>query len=134
MVQDSWKNIIDQITAEVVVTYIPGHCGIKYNERADHLAGIAEPFGELTRSPSDVLAEIKHRIERQEKEEQDKYWTTHRLKERGWKYGSGSRTTVRGKCRAMVNQQELGVLTKGVLRRIIERGGSGQQPAPLLLC
>ena len=34
----------------------------------------------------------------------------------------------------MVIQQELGVLTKGVARWMTERGGSGQQPAPLLLC
>ena len=132
-VQDTWRPIIDQIEADVVAAYIPGHSGIKFNERADHLAGIAEPFGELVRSPADVLAEVKRKIEEQERKEQEEYWTVQRLQERGWKYGGGSRMTVRGRNRALVCQRELGVLTKGVLRQLIERGGSAQQPASLLL-
>jgi hypothetical protein len=29
------------------IIYIPGHAGIRFNERADKLAGAAEAFGDL---------------------------------------------------------------------------------------
>ncbi len=63
MVQDNRRNINGQIAAEVVAAYITGHCGMRYNEQVEDLAGIAEPFGQLVRLPLDIIAELQQRIE-----------------------------------------------------------------------
>ena len=47
----------------MVAANIPGHCGIRYNEQVEDLAGIAEPFGQLVRLPLDIIAELQQRIE-----------------------------------------------------------------------
>ena len=41
MVLNEWVDHLTRIPADVTVTYTPGHCGIKFNEKADRLAGNA---------------------------------------------------------------------------------------------
>jgi hypothetical protein len=54
---ESWWDVA-MTKVKLRVAYIPGHRGISFNERADMLAGEAEAFGELTRTPGYVLLEI----------------------------------------------------------------------------
>ena len=44
------------------MTYVPGHSGVLFNEEADRLAGQAEPFEELIRTPADVVSGGKMRV------------------------------------------------------------------------
>ena len=132
-VMKEWQNLLDVIEAEVTICYIPGHSDLTWNEEADRLAGLAVPLGMLQRTPSDIVAEVKHNVILKEREEQDQSWSVMRLKEKGYKYGGGASVSVRGRERAVFNQPELGVLTKNTLRRLL--GGEGPmrmlEPQPL---
>ncbi len=88
----------------------------------------------LWREPADVMCEIGRRIRQEDEREQLEYWSAERLQERGWQHGSGARVQLGGWERGRYTQRETGVLMKSTLRRLIEGGGSEQQPAPLLLC
>ena len=107
----------------MIMAYIPGHCGIPFNERADQLAGDAEPIGELSREPADVMSNLKAQTIEMEIRRQSGYWSTTRLRERNRKYGDGAKLKVRGRNRYLCNQMELGVLAKANLKKVIEGGG-----------
>ena len=49
MVKKPWLEYFKKIKAIVILAYIPSHCGIPVNERADQLARNAVPIGELRR-------------------------------------------------------------------------------------
>ena len=132
--RQSWITSLDKIEASITVTYIPGHCGIRYNERADKLAGCADVFGELIPTPGDVMAAMEARLLEEELEDQETRWSVERLQERGWHLGDGSQIELRGAARSRFNQMELGVLTRGNLRRLLEGGRPEQQPGSLVLC
>ncbi len=119
--------------AAVLLTYIPGHCGIPFLERADQLAGEAVPFGELRREPADVMAELRYQRKARVTEDKELSWSHARLAERGWKYGDGARQRVRGRSHYLFNQDQLGVLTRSSLRELLRRGGPEQQGVSLLL-
>ena len=134
LVKRLWGEILAGLSCIVTVTYIPGHCGISFNERADRLAGKAEPFEELIRTPDDVLAELRSRHAQSIQEKEGIAWSVERLLERGWHLGDGRDIRLRGLDRVTHNQIELGVLSSGTLRRLLEGGGPERQPVPLLLC
>jgi hypothetical protein len=46
--------------------YIPGHAVIRYNERADRLAGGAVLFGSLEMTAADVAASVTRSIHKKE--------------------------------------------------------------------
>ena len=119
---------------QITACYIPGHAGISYNEREDHLAGRAEVFGSLQREPSDIMAEINRRLQRTEEQEQLHYYSTQRLQERGWHYGDGRGVRLQGRERGVHTQMETGVLTVTTLQSMLGGGRSEQQPVPLDLC
>ncbi len=116
LVLETWAVLLRSIDAQVIVTYIPGHCGISYNEKADQLAGEAVVFGELRREPDDVRCEMERRIRQEEGREQSEYWSTLRLQERGWRQGSGTKVLMRGWERGRYTQMETSVLMKSTLR------------------
>ena len=123
MIRKSWLKHMNRIRAFIILAYIPGHCGIPFNERADQLAGDAQPVGNLQREPSDIMAVLKSQTTQMEITRQSQYWSTQRLKDRNRKYGEGAKLKVRGRQRYLHNQLELGVLTKASLRKVIEGGG-----------
>jgi hypothetical protein len=43
------------ISARTEIIYIPGRAGIRFNERADKLAGDVEEFGELELTDGDII-------------------------------------------------------------------------------
>ena len=132
-IMKEWQNLLNAIEAEVTICYIPAHSGVTWNEETDRLAGLAVPLGMLQHTPSDIVAEIKHRVIQIEREEQDEICSVVRLKERGYKYGGGASVSARGRERAIINQTELGVITKSTLRRLLEGEGPMQklEPYPL---
>ena len=81
--------------------YVPGHSGISFNEKADELVGLALPFGDLVRVPTDILSDLRRKMTEEERDEQDMHWSTQRMKERGWKYREGAKCTVCGKNRSV---------------------------------
>jgi len=122
-IRKDWLPILESIETSVTVCYIPGHSGLVWNEKADELAGIARPFGLLKHTAGDVMSELKHKTKESELIEQRKFWSVQRLEERGRKYGDGSQMTTRGRMRSHVNQQELGVITKRTLQKLLGEKG-----------
>ena len=110
-------------TARITVAYTPGHSGISYKTRADHLAGEAVPIGDLIHTPGDIIFKINNNIVESDQLVQNELWSVERLQERGWDYGTASSIRERGWDCAFHNQRELGVLTRGTLRRMLEGGG-----------
>ena len=87
----------------ITVTYIPGHSGISYNTRADHLAGEAVPFGDLIHTPGDIIFKINNDIVESDQLVQNELWSVERLQERGRDYGSAGSVRERGWDRAFHN-------------------------------
>ena len=102
-VLQEWSDWLRQIPAQVTVTYIPGHCGMKY-EKANRLAGQTEAFGELIRTPADVVVEVRERVKNEELTGQLELWSTQRLVENGWEFGDGRTITERGWLKKIHNQ------------------------------
>jgi len=96
---------------------------LPWNERADTLAGGAYPIGELVRTPRDIIGEIKQRTKEQARVEQRTMWSVQRLEERGRKYGEGALVTARGRMKTVLNQHEMGVITKKTLQHILRGKG-----------
>jgi hypothetical protein len=132
MMMSTWWDSIRVVKAHIVCVYVPGRSGITYIEKADKLAGEATVFGDLVHEPDDVIKET--RIIEQESAVQQESWSVKRLVERGWNRGDGRKSVGRGWENSLVNQVELGVLSRSTLRKLIEGGGPGLQPASLLLC
>lgn len=132
LILQSWNCTVSRMKPQITACYIPGHAGISYNGKADHLAGRAEVFGTLQREPSDIMTEINRRLQKAELEqEQLLYHSTQRLQERGWHYGDGRGVRLRGRERGVYTQMETGVLTITTLQSVLRGGQSEQQPAPL---
>ena len=129
-----WWDVIRNVPARILISYIPGHSGISFNEKADALAGAAEPFGQLIRTPEDVMAELSLQVTSDEELQQNERWEVQRLIEHGWIRGDGRSLLERGRDRVLKNQLELGTVSRATLRTLIEGGGPEKQPAPLLLC
>jgi hypothetical protein len=58
---------VQRMKATVEVIYVPGHAGVRYNERADTLAGAAVAFGDLNLTASDICALIADIIKERER-------------------------------------------------------------------
>jgi hypothetical protein len=130
----TWWDSINDVKAYITFAYVSGHSGITYNEKADQLAGEATVFGDLVHEPDDVVKEMEARLNEQENAVQQESWSVQRLIERVRSRGDGRKYVETGWKRRLVNQVELGVLSRSTLRRLIEGGGPGHQPASLLLC
>ena len=130
--KDAWIPLISSIKGLFTSVYIPGHCGISFNVRADELAGNAVPVADLLLTPSDVISRVRETLTYEEINQQQERWVTQRLMERGWKYGDAARSRIRGKDRRLSNQHELGVVSKYTLQAILEGGGPEVVPVPTL--
>ncbi len=85
--KEGWERLIQKIQGRLTISYIPGHAGIPFNERADKLAGEATPIGMQTRSPADVTAAATMQYHEREERNMLDHWSVVRLKDRGWKRG-----------------------------------------------
>ena len=93
---ETWITTIQQIVAKVVLVYIPCHASIKLNERADKLAGRAEPFGELVKTHADVIRTIRNNAIANYAELPPS-WSKQRLLDREIDWGEGSYCMLPGK-------------------------------------
>ena len=97
--------------------YCPGHSGVTGNDRAHRLAGKATlTSGLLLRS--DVLRSLRHYLRAQS----EGHHTIDRLEERGVERGSAGRSSLNGRERAIVNQTNMGTVSKATLRKLLRDG------------
>ena len=72
-----WIPTILKIKGRMEIAYIPGHAGIRLNEKADRLAGTAVAFGELIKTPADVIKELIERTDQMGPDPRRTGWYSH---------------------------------------------------------
>ena len=82
------------------------HAGVKGNDRADRLAGKATITNGLLLGRSEVLRSLR---------QSQGHHTIDRLEERGVERESARRSSLKGRERAIVNQTNIGTVSKAML-------------------
>jgi hypothetical protein len=116
------------------VIYIPGHAGIRYNERADRLAGGAVPFGDLEMTAADVVDSLKRSI-RDKEQLAEHTCCMQRMREKEIERGDGALVTLRGNRPNIATQLWTGAMSRAGLQTLLDMlGGRGPryEPEPLL--
>ena len=102
--------------------FCPGHAGVKGNERADWLAGSAQPGdASLLLDPPTVLGIVREELHRHTSGQPESF-TLKRLQESGVPRGAGRQSTAYGTARRVSNQQLMGTISKPTLRWMMRRG------------
>ena len=109
--------MVDIHLRKLLWVYCPGHAGVKGNDRADTLAGKATVTNGLILERSEVLRSLRHYLRAQIQ----RLW----LEERGVERGSARRSSWKGREKAIVNQTNIGTVSKATLgkplRDVMER-------------
>ena len=98
--------------------YCPGHAGVTGNDRADRLAGKATLTSGLLLGRSEVLKSLKHYLRAQSQ----RHHNTNRLEECGVERGSAGQASLKGRERAIVNQTNVGRVSKATLGKLLRDG------------
>ena len=98
--------------------YCPGHAGVKGNNRADRLASKATLTSGLLLERFEVLRSLRHYLRAQSQG----HHTIDRLEERGVERGSARRSSLKGRGRAIVNQTNIGTVSKATLGKLLRDG------------
>ena len=93
----------------------PGHTGMKGNDRADRLAGKATLISGLLLGRYEVLRSLRHYLRTQSQG----HVTIYRLEERSVERESARRFFFKGRERAIVNQTNIGIVSKATLRKLL---------------
>ena len=129
-----WFQFLKRIKGQTEVIYIPGHAGIRFNERADKLAGSATAFGDLEMTASDVVDAIARNCVSNHADEPPT-WSMERLMAKEVNRGDGARILLRGEARRVSTQIKMGTITQSGLRTLLdmfEGRGPVWMPEPLL--
>ena len=95
--------------------YCPKHTGVKGNDQADTLAGIATLTDGLRLGRSEVLRSLRYYLRAQSQGHR----TIDRLEERGMERGSVRRSSLKGRERTVVNQTNIGTVSKATLGKLL---------------
>ena len=98
--------------------YCPGHAGVSGNERADRLASTADITSGLQLGRAEVLRGLGNFLNMDRPE----HHSTDRLKERGVLKGSPRHSTLRGCKRSVLNQTNIGTISRATLGRLLRDG------------
>ena len=93
----------------------PGHAGVKGNDWADWLVGKAAFTSGLLFWRSEVLRSLRHYLQAQNQG----HHTTDHLEKREVERGSTRRFSLKGRERAIVNQTNIGAISKATLRKLL---------------
>ena len=110
--------MVDIQHRKLLWVYCPGHAGVKGNYRADRLAGKATVISGLLLGRSEVLRSLRHYLRAQSYG----HHTIDRLEKRGVERGSARRSSLKGRERAIVNQTNLGTVSKATLGKLLRDG------------
>ena len=98
----------------ILWVYCPGRAGVKGNDRADGLEVKAATTGGLRLGRSEVLKSFRHYLRAQSQG----HHTIDRLEETGIERGSAQRSSLRGRGRAIVNETNIGTVSKATLEKL----------------
>ena len=95
--------------------YCPGHAGVKGNDRADKLAVKATLTSGVLLGRSEVLRSLRHYLRAQSQG----HLTIDHLEKRGVERGSARQSSLKGLERAIVNQSNIGTVSKATLGKFL---------------
>ena len=98
--------------------YCSEHSRVKGSDRAYRLAGKATVTSGLRLGRSEVLMSLKHYLRAQSQG----HHTIDRLEVRGVGRGSARRSALKGRERAIVNQTNVGTVSKAILGKLLRDG------------
>ena len=108
-------SMVDIYLPKLLWVCCPGHAGVKGNDRADRLAGKATITSGLLLGRSEVLRSLRHYL----RALSQGHRTIGRLEERGVERGSARRSSLKGRERAIVNQTNVGTVSKAMLGTLL---------------
>ena len=111
-------SMVDSHLRKFLWVYCPGHAGVKGNDRADRLAGKATLTSGLLLGRSEVLRSLRHYLRLQSQG----HHTIDHLEERGVEIGNARRPSLKWRERAMVNQTNIGTVSKATLGKLLTDG------------
>ena len=117
-IPDRNASMVDIHLRKLLRVYCPGHGGVKGNDRADRLAGKATLTSGLLLGRSEMLRSLRHYLRAQSQGNH----TIDRLEERGVERGSARRSSLKGRERAIVNQTNIGTVSKATLGKLLRDG------------
>ena len=126
LVKESWVALLDNMKSTLHIAYIPGHAGIRYNEAADHLAGIAEPVGAIKLNYNDISNRLRDEINSNVPEYKT-WWSLKRLKDSGLQFGDAAKFATRRNETKFKTQSNMGLVTLSTLHEILRKGWPGSQ-------
>ena len=100
------------------VGVLPGTCRSEGNDREDRLASKATLTSGLLLGRSEVLRSLRHYLRAQSQG----HHTIDRLEERGVERGNARRSSLKGRKRAIVNQTNIGTVSKAALGKLLRDG------------
>ena len=107
--------MVDIRLRKLLWVYCPGHAGVKGNDRADRLAGKATTTSGLLLGRSEVFRSLRHHLRAQSQG----HHAIDRLEERGVERGSARRSSLKGRERVIVNQTNIGTVSKAKLWKLL---------------
>ena len=112
--------MVDIHLRKLMWVYCPGHAGVKGNDRAAGLAGKARATltSGLLLGRSEVLRSLRHYLLSQSQG----HHTIDRLEERGVERGIARRSSLKGRERAIVNQTNIGTVSRPTLGKLLRDG------------
>ena len=119
-IHSEWLPSLQRTTVNAITwMYCPGHAGVRGNEQADSLASTGDIREGLTLGKTEVLRELRQTLKARMP---PAHHSVERLQERGIERGSGRRSTLRGRERAVVNQTDIGTISVSTLGRLLREG------------
>ena len=110
--------MVDSHLRNLQWVYYAGHAGVKGNDRAERLAGKAAITSSLLLEKSEVVRSLRHYLRAQSQG----HHTINRLEETGVERGSARRSSLKGRERAIINQMNIGTVSKAKLGKLLRDG------------
>ena len=122
--RSEWVRTLESSDIERITwIYCPGHAGVRGNERADWLAGIATISDiRLARDRDEIVAAVHKSLKEADAVDWESSGHIERMMEVGIQRGDGKKCLLAGKKRRTYNQQTTGTISRDTLQWLLGQG------------
>ena len=130
-VRRKWVDLLMQSkTQKIVFIFVPGHAGVKGNERADKLAGMATLSEGVSMDRADIINALSDSARLKDLQE-NKSQSLSRLREMGVKIGTARNEKFNKYTKRLINQHRIGTVSRYTLRDLLRRGSEHLWTCPM---
>ena len=123
LLRTEWLTAIEGTNlSKITWIYCPGHCGVKGNERADHLAGASAIDDTFKRDKAEITKQLSDLLRDEEDASQEESVHIERMRELGVQRGDGKKLQMYGRESRIWSQRASGTISMATLKVILERG------------